>query len=275
MSTDQTQPETACSMHIGARREQQDRVAVWTDGPAYLLVLADGAGGHAGGAMAAQALVDAARDHFTICRTALRAGVLSGVVASGHERINALTGHLESPAHTTCVLLYVDESTQAWAHVGDSRLYRFEAGRLVERTLDHSVVELLRLEGKISDADMRDHPDQNKLYAALGGAEAPKVVTGGKRTAPTDGFLLASDGLWSHVTVTELEAAICAPDLAAAIDTLVARARARGGDVCDNISAAALRHDRPHFYQRCIARHLRRLRRVLGAWPPTARNENA
>lgn len=274
MLTDQIQPESACSTHIGARREQQDRVAVLTDRTAHLLVVADGAGGHAGGAMAAQALVESARDHFAARRAALGAECLARVVVSGHEKINAIGGLLESPAHTTCVLLYVDESTQAWAHVGDSRLYRFANGRLVARTLDHSVVELLRLEGKISEADMRDHPDQNKLYAALGGAEPPKVVTGGKRTAPTDGFLLASDGLWSHVTVAELEAAICASDLAAAIDALVSRARARGGDACDNISAAAIRHHRPGFYRRAVARHLWQLRRALGAWLPTARNEN-
>lgn len=275
MPTDQTQPETARSTHIGNRQEQQDRVAVLSDTAAHLLVVADGAGGHAGGAMAAQALVDAAREQFAARRAAMGAQCLTGLMVKGHEKVNAMSGRLESPAHTTCVLLYVDERTQAWAHVGDSRLYRFADARLVERTLDHSVVELLRLEGKISEADMRDHPDQNKLYAALGGAEAPEVVTGRKPTAPADGFILASDGLWSHVTVAELEAAMCAPNLAAAIDALVARARVRGGRGCDNISAAAIRHRRPRFYQRTIARRVWQLRRTLGAWLPAASNEHA
>lgn len=268
-----TQPETGSATDIGGRREQQDRVAVLTDGASHLVVLGDGAGGHRGGALAAQALIDAAREEFSKRRGAAPAEFLAAVAACGHARINVIGETLGAAPHTTCVLLYVDDATTAWAHVGDSRLYRFHDGQLVERTLDHSMIELLRMQGKIDESEMRGHPEQNRLYAALGGTDAPPVAQGSKRTTPADGFVLASDGLWSHVHETDMEAALCAPDLIAALEGLVAKARSRGGATCDNISVAAIRHRRPGFRRRLATLRTRRITRALRTWLPASGKE--
>ena len=260
-------------MDIGARREQQDRVATLADGAAHLLVLGDGAGGHKGGALAAQALIDAAGAEFAERGGASPAEFLTAVVGCGHAQINAIGAQIGATPHTTCVLLYVDASRTAWAHVGDSRLYRFDDGRLVERTLDHSVVELLRLQGKIDESEVDGHPDRSKLYAALGGPETPPVEQGSKRTTMADGFLLASDGLWGHVQDADLEAALCASDLPAALEALVAKARAQGGETCDNISVAAIRHRRPGFRRRLATLRARRAAHTLRTWLPAAAKE--
>ena len=237
--------ETACLDDIGGREDQQDRVQVIEGGgDAQLLVLADGMGGHEGGALAAQAVIDAASDEFQTLGGAPAsdpAGLLARVVAGAHERINALGAERGLKPHSTCVLLYIDPVATAWAHVGDSRLHRFTDGRLAERTIDHSIVELMRLQGRITEEEMKTHPDKNRLYEALGGEQPPQAEISGKESAVGDGFLLASDGVWENVADADLEAVLQAEDLAEALRCLIERAKAHGGPKCDNLSAAAVR----------------------------------
>ena len=236
--------QTACLDDIGGREEQQDRVAVLGDGSTRLLALADGAGGHEGGALAAQALVDVAAESFPAFQRLSEgtpAHLLERVVLDAHDRINALGREHGMKPHSTCVLLHLDSEVAAWAHVGDSRLYRFAEGRLVERTLDHSIVELMRLQGRITEAEMKTHPDKNRLYEALGGDQQPQAEAGGKQIAAGDSFLLLSDGVWENVADADMEAAIQAEDLADALRHLVDTAKAHGGAACDNLSVAAAR----------------------------------
>ena len=190
------QLETACYADIGARGEQQDRVAVFAREEQRLLVLADGLGGHADGAMAAQAVIDVAREQFQAPVEHAPADLLSGIVRGAHERIRGMGAERGGSPHSTCVLLHVGESAAVWAHVGDSRLYRFRHGRLMARTLDHSLVELQRLQGRIDSEQMKRHPDQGRLLEALGADRLPQPDTGEWRVSAGAGFLLASDGLW-------------------------------------------------------------------------------
>ena len=236
--------ETACLADIGGREEQQDRVEVFTRHDAQLLVLADGMGGHEGGALAAQAVIDAAREFFEAESNADSADLLTSITNRAHDHINVIGAERGMEPHSTCVLLHLTQTDSTWAHVGDSRLYRFDNGRLIDRTIDHSVVELMRLQGRITEQEMKTHPDQNRLYEALGGKKPPEVETGRGEVSETDGFLLASDGLWENVIDGELEAVFEASDLAEALRRLVDLARVKGGTECDNISVAALRRQR-------------------------------
>lgn len=236
--------DTATCTDIGGRDEQQDRVAVLHNGNAYLLVLADGMGGHQGGALAAQAVLDVAGEHIHGEKKRRPPDLLDSIVSSAHDRINAVGAERGLVPHSTCVLLYLNEMQAHWAHVGDSRLYRFRSGRLIDRTVDHSVVELMRLQGRISEEEMKTHPDQNRLYEALGGSKPPGIDTGGTEISQHDGFLLASDGLWENTKDAELGAVFEARNLAEALRNLVMRARKRGGPGCDNISVAAARFAR-------------------------------
>ena len=241
-------PETAIWADMGGREEQQDRVAVFDHDGAQLLVVADGLGGHESGALAAQAVVDTAREHFLRTQGTFRTreSQLDAIVANAHRRINAIesTAGRESP-HSTCVLLHIADGLATWAHVGDSRLYRIEDGRLADRTIDHSVVEMMRLRGRITEEEMKTHPDQNRLYEALGGPQTPRPDFDAKTVAADDAFLLASDGVWEHVSNAELEKVFDVPDLTAALKGLVARARSAGGPACDNLTVAAWRCGRP------------------------------
>ena len=248
--------ETACHADIGEREEQQDRVAVFTREEVRLLVLADGLGGHADGGMAAQAVIDVAREQFQAPVEHPPVDLLSGIVRVAHERIQAMGVERRGSPHSTCVLLHIGESAAVWAHVGDSRLYRFKHGRLMGRTLDHSLVELLRLQGRIDGEQMKRHPDQGRLLEALGADRIPQPDTGERCVSAGDGFLLASDGLWGNVLDRELESVFTARCLPDALRDLVARAKGRGGSDCDNIAVAVARHAQARGWLFARLRHL-------------------
>ena len=239
--TDQFNCDTASYAEIGARSEQQDRVEVLRGRDTCLLVLADGMGGHEGGALAAQAVIDIAAEQLVEERVEVPEEMLRAIACGAHERINALGTRQGISPHSTCVLLYLTASQAIWAHVGDSRLYRFKNAKFVGRTLDHSVVELMRLQGRITEEEMKSHPDQGRLYEGLGGENPPEIDLGRAASSESDGFLLASDGLWENATVAELESVFKERDLQAAIRNLVNRAKERGGQNCDNIAVAAAR----------------------------------
>ena len=233
--------EIATGSDVGGRDEQQDRIAALRRDDATLLVLADGMGGHEGGALAAQAVVDVAREIFDGPKIEDGGTLLARICLGAHGRINAIGADHGIQPHSTCVLLHIAHGAATWAHVGDSRLYRFKACRLVERTVDHSIVELLRLQGRISEDEMKSHPDRSRLYQALGGSKPPEVEMGSTELRRNSGFVLASDGFWEHIREDELAELLEAPDLAAALPDLVATAKSRGGDRCDNISVITAR----------------------------------
>lgn len=241
MNTEISTLIAATHADIGGREEQQDRVAVFRSEEAHLLALADGMGGHQGGTLAAQKVIDAAAACFQTADAITPTELLTSIVVAAHEGINALGEEMRISPHSTCVLLHVTDTVATWAHVGDSRLYRFESGCLVGRSLDHSIVELKRLRGQISEQEMKTHPDQNRLYEALGGKDAPQPDFDSKPAAVGDAFLLVSDGVWENVADLQLEAVFAVADLSRALEHLAAQAKANGGADCDNLSMAAFR----------------------------------
>lgn len=109
---------------------------------------------------------------------------------------------------STLVLLLIHERTISWGHVGDSRLYYFQEGKMMERTIDHSVPQVLATTGEIKESEIRSHPDRNRLLRAIGMEEGKnplnsyKEVDRGKREHI---FLLCSDGFWEYIEEKEME----------------------------------------------------------------------
>ena len=232
--------EAAWFQDIGARSEQQDRVAIlWSD-TACLAVLADGMGGEIRGAFAAQMVIDAASYQFHGLVQDSAADLLTLVVETADELIN--TGWKSSffPG-STCVLLHLTPSKATWTNVGDSRLYRFREGRYLDRTVDHTNVDLARREGWLSEEETRAHPGKNRLFGYLGGWQRPQINVHSADIFERDSFLLCSDGLWENTDTQELEATVTAKNLSRSLRELVNAARSRGGASCDNISVAAVR----------------------------------
>lgn len=232
--------ETAAADSIGGRSEQQDRVAVFTDhaGGAVLAVVADGLGGHAGGAAAAQAVIDAASECWrqTPKPVAEPEHLLTDICLAAHRRIVALAGETGIEGHSTCALFYGDGAATAWLHVGDSRIYRFRGQTPAGRTRDHSLIQRMLERGDIAEADMADHPDQNMLLQALGGDREPQPDTAGAASGEYDSFLLCSDGLWEAIAADEMGRALVGRPLATVAGELTGVAAGRRGFRSDNIA---------------------------------------
>lgn len=232
--------EAASCQDIGGRAEQQDRIEVlWSDG-ACLAVTADGMGGHIRGAFAAQSVIDVAGDLFARAPLSPSTYLCKAIVETAHELINTGGKGLEFPG-STCVGLHLTPFRATWTNVGDSRLYCFREGRYLDRTVDHTDVDLARLDGRLSEEEARTHPGRNRLFGFLGGLQWPQIDIQSADLAEGDSFLLCSDGLWEHTDTQELEAVFSAKELSRALRELVSTARSRGGANCDNISVVVVR----------------------------------
>ena len=151
---------------VGQREDNQDR---YLAAPPVFAV-ADGMGGHVGGAAAAEAVVEALRSLTGSETTTVEAIRLALQRADGE--IRAFEGPDKAGAGTTVAgVALVDEGGgPQWAvfHVGDSRVYRWHEGRLELCTKDHSVVQELLDAGYISDESAATHPQRHIITRALG-----------------------------------------------------------------------------------------------------------
>jgi serine/threonine protein phosphatase PrpC len=201
-----------------------------------LLVLADGLGGHGGGALAAHRCVETVASAF--CRAPeLSDAALQALVEEADRAIAALRGERRQPKHsmrTTLAVLAVCGNEARWAHIGDSRVYWFRENALMQRTRDHSVAEFVKgLPDRTSIAPP-DKADRHRLLRALGAGNGCRAELG-NTVVPLqvgDAFLLCSDGLWSLVSDAEITA--CLSKAATPLDWCVAlEQRLKECQTCD------------------------------------------
>ena len=234
------------AQHIGDRQEQQDRVAIVPSkrvkGVA-LVVLADGAGGHKGGAAAAEQVLGTAANLFENFspKTESAQELLREIVNEAHIVIRLNRTLTEEEPHSTGVVMILQPDRVDWAYVGDSRLYHFRGQALRQRTLDHSFVEAEIRSGRWREAERNTHPNRNLLLQALGHSETPKPDFGSATLAPGDSFLLCSDGLWDYFGDQELGKVLATLPPRKAAEILLASARARARGRGDNVSLAIIK----------------------------------
>jgi serine/threonine protein phosphatase PrpC len=167
---------------------------------------------------------------------------LRSIAEGANARINSLAKRdsAHSGMGTTFTAALVEGDEVSLAHVGDSRAYRFRDGELRLLTSDHSLVEELRRQGRLTDEQAEDHPQRSIITRALGPESSVEVDTMTYRAQPGDVYLLCSDGLTTMVKEDTLASVLATtPDLSAAAAKLIDAANAAGGR--DNITVVAFR----------------------------------
>jgi serine/threonine protein phosphatase PrpC len=228
----------------GGRAENQDRCGDAATPAGRAFVVADGLGGHAGGAVAAaacvEAMLDALKGPGMLGRDRLQAAFESAqhAVQDAPRRDPAIEG-----CRTTAVVLEIARDRAIWGHLGDTRLYHFRGGAVAHQTLDHSMPQALVQTGAIRPEEIRRHPERNRLLRSLGGEgeAAPTLIDEPIAVAAGDAFLLCTDGFWELVTEDEMLAALAGdPGPAAWLDRMEAGLARVASGTHDNYSATAV-----------------------------------
>jgi PPM family protein phosphatase len=231
----------------GGRSVNEDRVGIAERGNAVLLAVADGLGGHSGGELAAQTVIETVLKVFhgvKQSRIADPFAFLALTILKAHRAVGERAQMHVPPleARTTCVVCLVQDGYAYWAHIGDSRLYHFRRSRLLKRTEDHTPVEELRRDGVISEDEMASHPRKSYLLRSLGGAEDPRIALSDETPLhPDDVLLVCSDGLWEALTPAQMLPFLEASNLEDGIEDMLFAAEKQMGHGADNITAACLR----------------------------------
>ena len=161
----------------------------------HLLVIADGVGGAARGDIASSTAVQALRRlDQTPPEDMLEA--LAGAIHRAHDRIAELVEQdpaLEGTSTTVTAALF-DGNRVGLAHIGDSRGYLLRDGTLSQLTKDHTFVQSLIDEGRITEDDARTHPHRNLILRAVDGVHETDPDLFYIELAPGDRLLLCSDG---------------------------------------------------------------------------------
>jgi serine/threonine protein phosphatase PrpC len=238
---------SALRSEVGQRKANEDKVRICREGMRWVAILADGAGGHRGGAEASRRAVAALEAALCDEEADFTAAALTAAVLAAHDDVQAAQGEVHGALrmHSTVVVLWIDLDRQGalWSHVGDSRLYRVRHGVAVALTSDDSVVRRMVDAGLITSAQAESHPQKNQLIAALGIEDAvePHTVALPDVLHEGDAFLLCSDGWWDALDEAQIGASrahAVSPDdwLARMQDAIEARAAPRQ----DNFSAIAV-----------------------------------
>jgi protein phosphatase len=205
-----------------------------------LFVVADGMGGAQAGEVASRIAVESFQGGLgdpELPEERLAEGALEAN-ARIHELSQSNAEH--AGMGTTLTAVYVGAEEVAIAHVGDSRAYCLRDGELLRLTDDHSLVDELIREGRLTPEEAEDHPQRSIITRALGPEETVEVDTRSFRARAGDVYLLCSDGLTSMVPEARM-AEILGEHmrLRDTGEALIAEANRAGGR--DNITVILLR----------------------------------
>jgi serine/threonine protein phosphatase PrpC len=190
---------------VGLLREGNEDSAY--AGP-HLLAVADGMGGHAAGEVASAATIttiaslDSDRTISSDPTEAGLVGALADAVVSANVRLQELI--IADPATegmgTTLTAILWSDGHAAVCHIGDSRGYLLRSGQFYQITHDHTLVQSLVDEGKITEDEIATHPHRSLLLRALDGRNVAEPDLSVHETMPGDRYMLCSDGLSGVVT---------------------------------------------------------------------------
>jgi serine/threonine protein phosphatase PrpC len=207
---------------------------------APLFVVADGMGGAQAGEVASRIAVESFEPGLP--ESSHPELELAELARTANARIHELSRANAEQAGmgTTLTAVYVGEQEVAIAHVGDSRAYCLRDGQLLRLTDDHSLVDELMRQGRLTPEEAVEHPQRSVITRALGPEGVVEVDTRSFRARAGDVYLLCSDGLTTMISEAQIAATLVAyPRLHDAGEALIAAANRAGGR--DNITVVLIR----------------------------------
>jgi PPM family protein phosphatase len=203
---------------------------------AHLLVVADGMGGAAAGDLASAVAIDTIRKVESPTTGEDLLGRLALAIEQANDKIAELVESdlsLEGMGTTVTGGMF-DGTNLGLAHIGDSRAYLFRHGHLERLTHDHTWVQSLVDDGKISEIEAAMHPHRSLLLKVLNGQPTNDPDLTMVQVLPGDRLMFCSDGVCGLIDDDAIEAALQLPDLNDAAERLIAEALHQGG--IDNIT---------------------------------------
>ena len=212
----------------------------------YLVVVADGMGGHKAGEIASSLAVNELAKRFSELSSV---GTKEEAVIWLKEIIDEINvkilryaeEHVDATGlGTTCVCSIITDDFLLFGNIGDSSGYVLKNGKLYKVTRDHTLVNILLENGELTESAAKTHPQKNVLMKALGASEEVEMdIFDVEKTL--DGVLLCSDGLTNMVSVEQMEKILGDKDLDLEdqVGKMIMKANMRGGT--DNITVACVR----------------------------------
>ncbi|MFZ2490969.1 MAG: Stp1/IreP family PP2C-type Ser/Thr phosphatase, partial [Thermoanaerobaculia bacterium] len=224
------------------RTENQDFGVLTTaveerrSGAGQLLIVADGMGGHRGGATASRIAGETVKEQYLSNREGTPSDALRASLLRANARI--FNESLSNPdlrgMGTTTSALAIRDGKGWFAHVGDSRIYMIRGGEITQLTDDHSLVASMVREGLLTAKEAETHPRRNVLQRSMGVAEDVEIdVKGPIELEEGDIFVLCSDGLHGLVREDEIREVAKLP-IESAADEYLRLALKRGAP--DNVT---------------------------------------
>jgi len=221
------------------RQRQANEDSYFAKAP--LFAVADGMGGAQAGEVASR-IAAGAFERAPRSEDASAEGQLEEIAQQANRRIHRLAQEDSSRAGmgTTLTAAMLRDDEVALGHVGDSRAYLLRNGELRRLTKDHSLVEELRRQGRLTEEQAEEHPQRSIITRALGPEPNVNVDTMTFPARDGDVFLLCSDGLTTMVSDDQIrDILVNSRSLRSAVNRLVEAANRGGGR--DNITAVAFR----------------------------------
>jgi serine/threonine protein phosphatase PrpC len=232
--------EAGAATHVGkVRRQNEDNYLVATRRGVW--AVADGMGGHAAGDIASRVVVE---ELDAIAVPATAAELLASCerhMIRANSRLKKLADERGALIGTTVAVLLAFDGHYAGVWSGDSRIYRIRRRRIEQISVDHTEVQELVSEGKLTAEEARVWPRRNVITRAIGVGDNPELEIKGGGLEPGDVFVICSDGLTAHVEDEEILALAGEHRPQRACDLLVALTLDRGA--VDNVTVVAVRFD--------------------------------
>lgn len=219
--------------HVGNHRtSNQD--ALFSNDNCGLWVVADGMGGHEAGEIASQTIVQTIANLSQSGSSNSHLQNICSMLEDVNQQLFEQNQDNERTVGSTIALLQADQEHANFIWMGDSRIYLLREHTLQQLTTDHSYVQALINQGKLTADEAEQHQRKNIITRAIGVAAECEIEIGQQTLQAGDVFLLCSDGLYNEISQQELLAILDYSEPEQAINTLAELCLSR--EAKDNVS---------------------------------------